>query len=71
MTLARFKHDPGARVRDYLAGHALFRAEPFQVRDFVLYSSFLSHTAAIYTAEAVYPLASPALSTSMPYRSVL
>ena len=57
VTLARFKGDPGRRLHDYLAHHAIFRAEAFEARDFVLYSSFLSHGGAIYTAEAVYPLA--------------
>ncbi|MCH8038516.1 MAG: RNA 2',3'-cyclic phosphodiesterase [Proteobacteria bacterium] len=56
VTLARFKGDPGRRLLDYLAHHAGFRAEAFEARDFVLYSSFLSHGGAIYTAEAVYPL---------------
>ncbi len=59
VTLARFKGDPGYRLYDYLAHHATFRAETFEARDFVLYSSFLSHGGAIYTAEAVYPLAPP------------
>ena len=55
----RFKGDPGRWLHDYLAHHATFRAETFEARDFVLYSSFLSHGGAIYTAEAVYPLAPP------------
>ena len=59
VTLARFKGDPGRRLHDYLVHHAIFRAEAFEARDFVLYSSFLSHGGAIYTAEAAYPLAPP------------
>ncbi len=60
VTLARFKGDPGHRLHDYLARHALFRAETFEARDFVLYSSFLSQSGAIHSPEAVYPL-SPVL----------
>ncbi|MEE8187977.1 MAG: RNA 2',3'-cyclic phosphodiesterase [Kiloniellales bacterium] len=56
VTLARFKASPGARLSDYLARHAPFRAEPFQAESFVLYSSFLSQSGAIYTEEAAYPL---------------
>ena len=56
VTLARFKASPGGRLPEYLALHAPFRAEPFQAEAFVLYSSFLSHTGAIYTEEAAYPL---------------
>ena len=58
VTLARFNGGgPGARLYDYLSRQALFRAPSFEVRDFVLYSSFLSQTGAIYRAEAEYPLA--------------
>ena len=60
VTLARFKSDPGHRLHEYLARNALFRAEAFEARDFILYSSFLSHNGAIYSPEAVYPL-SPAV----------
>ena len=56
VTLARFKGNPGRRLHDYLSDHALFRAEAFEARDFVLYSSFLSQAGAIHTPEAVYPL---------------
>ena len=57
VTLARLKGDPGRRLHDYWAHLAIFRDEAFEARDFVLYSIFLSHGGAIYTAEAVYPLA--------------
>lgn len=56
VTLARFKGNPGPKLRDYLAHHALFRSEPFPVREFVLFSSFLSHNGAIYRPEAAYAL---------------
>jgi 2'-5' RNA ligase len=57
VTLARFKGDPGYRLHDYLARHAAFRAAPFTVHEFVLYSSLLAQAGAIYTPEAAYPLA--------------
>ncbi len=56
VTLARFKSHPGARLEHYFAERSLFRCEPFQVTDFTLYSSYLSHEGAIYSPEAVYPL---------------
>jgi 2'-5' RNA ligase len=59
VTLARFKGNPGAKLHDYLAGHALYRSAPFDVREFVLFSSFLSRTGAIYRPEALYPLRGP------------
>ena len=58
VTLARFKGDPGHRLHDYLARHALFDAEAFEAREFVLYSSFLSQGGAIYTPEVAYSLVS-------------
>ena len=56
VTLARFKGDPGPRLHDYLACHAPFRAEAFEARGFVLYSSFLAQAGAIHTPEVVYSL---------------
>jgi RNA 2',3'-cyclic 3'-phosphodiesterase len=56
VTLARFKAKPGARHTEFIARHALFRAAPFAVEDFVLFSSFLGQGGPIYRAEARYPL---------------
>jgi 2'-5' RNA ligase len=56
VTLARFKGDPGHRLHDHLAHHATFRAEAFETREFVLYSSLLTQAGAIHTPERVYPL---------------
>ncbi|MEX0922298.1 MAG: RNA 2',3'-cyclic phosphodiesterase [Rhodovibrionaceae bacterium] len=56
VTLARFKDSPGAKFGEYLHSHGLFRSQPFMVRDFVLYSSFLAREGAIYRPEAVYEL---------------
>jgi len=56
VTLARFKGDPGQGLYDHLAHHAAFRAESFEVREFVLFSSLLAQAGAIYTPEAAYRL---------------
>ena len=56
ITLARFKSNPGAKLGDYLAEYALFRAAPFPVEQFTLFSSFLSANGAIYRPEAEYAL---------------
>lgn len=56
VTLARFKANPGERLQDYIVQHALFRAEPFEVTEFTLFSSYLSREGAIYAPEAAYPL---------------
>ena len=56
ITLARFKSHPGTRLEGYFAEHAVFRAPPFEVASFTLFSSYLAQEGAIYTAEAVYPL---------------
>jgi len=56
VTLARFKSHPGGRLESYFAERSLFRAPPFEVSDFTLFSSYLSHEGAIYSPEAVYPL---------------
>lgn len=56
VTLARLKRTSPARVAGFLSEHGLFRAAPFEVREFVLYSSHLGRSGAHYRAEAVYPL---------------
>jgi 2'-5' RNA ligase len=60
VTLARLKDAPASRIGTFLGEHGLFRLEPFRVERFVLYSSFLSRSGAIYTPEALYPLRAPA-----------
>lgn len=54
--LARLKDVAPARVADFLAQHSLFRAEPFIVDEFILYSSHLGHEGAHYRPEALYAL---------------
>ncbi|MGE4219720.1 MAG: RNA 2',3'-cyclic phosphodiesterase [Alphaproteobacteria bacterium] len=56
VTLARLKNAPWGRVEQVLAGHAGFRAGPFTVDRFTLYSSLLAREGAIHTPEADYPL---------------
>ncbi len=59
VTLARLSDAAPIRVADFLGRHALFRSPPIAVESFTLFSSFLSHGGAIYTAEAEYPLILP------------
>ena len=66
VTLARFKSNPGARLYDYLSRHALFRTQPFMAEHFVLYSSFLSQSGAIYRAEADYDLTRAPMAAGAP-----
>jgi len=56
VTLARIKSGKTGRVGEYVAAHNPFRTDTFQVTEFTLFSSFLSHSGAIHTPEAVYPL---------------
>ncbi len=55
VTLARLKPAPPPAVADWLTSHALFRAPPFTVERFVLYSSFLGGQHAIHTPVAEFP----------------
>ncbi len=55
ITLARLKETPPALVAKYLARHGEFRAEPFTVRAFHLYSSVLTPKGALHTLEHSYP----------------
>ena len=56
VTLARIKEGARARVREFVAGNALLRLEPFPVTHFTLFSSHLGRREARYRAEAAYPL---------------
>lgn len=57
VTLARLKEAPPLRLGAFVAEHSLFRAGPAPIDHFVLFSSFLSRSGAIYEPEARYPLA--------------
>ena len=56
ITLARLKAAPVRRVADFLRANGPFRAGPVPVTRFVLFSSFLSRSGAVYRAEEIYPL---------------
>lgn len=56
VTLARLKGAPPQRLRRYIGENADFRAGPIAIERFVLFSSFLSSSGAIYTPEAYYDL---------------
>ena len=56
VTLARLKSAPLDRVRSFLRDRANFRADPFFVDRFTLFSSHLGKHGAQYVAEAEYPL---------------
>lgn len=56
VTLARLRGTPAERVMDYLADHGLFASAPFEVTEFVLYSSRLTPNGSVYVAERAYGL---------------
>ena len=49
---------PRGRVMDYLVDHALYASAPFEVGEFILYSSHLSQNGSLYRAEQTYRLKS-------------
>ena len=57
VSLARLRQPLGPKVQAFLAANALFRAEPFDVREFSLVASYLTKSGAIYQDQAAYPLA--------------
>ena len=56
VTLARLKGKPDAKLGQYLAEHALFRAAPFEVAEFQLVASYLTKSGSIYEDQAAYAL---------------
>ena len=56
ITLARLKNSPIHKVANFLAANGLFSQEPFEIKDFKLYSSTLTPKGAIHKLEKVYPL---------------
>jgi 2'-5' RNA ligase len=54
VTLARLKEAPLAKVQDFLAHNALFKAGPVRVASFGLYSSLRRAGGSVYTREAEF-----------------
>jgi RNA 2',3'-cyclic 3'-phosphodiesterase len=56
VTLAYLRAASQGRVLDWLTDHALYAGAPFEVREFILYSSELTSDGSIYVPERIYPL---------------
>lgn len=56
VTLARLSDTPERAVGSWLAMNGLLRSDPFEVRDFHLFSSRLGGKRAVHRVEASYPL---------------
>jgi RNA 2',3'-cyclic 3'-phosphodiesterase len=56
ITLARLRNPPLDALRDFLATHARFRAEPLAVASFSLVASFQTRSGSVYEDQADYPL---------------
>jgi 2'-5' RNA ligase len=57
VTLARLDNAPEFKLVEFVQAHNLFRAEPFDVEHFTLFSSQLGKEQSVYTAEVEYGLA--------------
>ena len=60
VTLARLRDASSRDVAEYLAAHGLFRAPPFRVSGFALFSSRASVGGGPYVVEASYPFSAAA-----------
>jgi RNA 2',3'-cyclic 3'-phosphodiesterase len=56
VTLARLRNPPLTDLREFLAAHAAFRAEPFAVESFSLVASYPTKSGSVYEDQAEYPL---------------
>ena len=56
VTLARLRDPPLDKLRDFLAAHARFRADPLPVEGFSLIASFQTKAGSVYEDQADYPL---------------
>jgi 2'-5' RNA ligase len=56
VTLARLRNPPLDALREFLATHAQFRAEPLPVEGFSLIASFQTKAGSVYEDQADYPL---------------
>ena len=57
VTLARLRDTSSIQVADYLSARGAYRSMPFEVSQFVLFSSRASVGGGPYVVEAAYPLA--------------
>ena len=57
ITIARINNGSPGMARDWLSANTMFRAVPFTVESFVLFSSHLNPDKSIHTPEAEFPLA--------------
>lgn len=56
VTLARLDQPANEKITGFLQSHSLFRAEPYTVDHFTLFSSQLGKEGSVYTAESDYSL---------------
>lgn len=56
VTLARLDQTPEFKLAGFVAQYNLFRADPFEITHFTLYSSVLGKDHAFYAREVEYPL---------------
>lgn len=56
VTVARLKGTPAGKVEHFIADRSLFESRPFEVSQFVLFSSRPSRGGGPYTVEGAYPL---------------
>ena len=59
VTLSWPKDPPISKLQEYLAGHNLFRSDPFEVTHFTLFSSLPGSENSVYHAERSYALTAP------------
>lgn len=56
VTLARLRNAPRERVITFLAAHALYASTPFEVNNFILFSSKITANGSLYRPERSYAL---------------
>jgi len=56
ITLARFNNVPVTKIQSYLDQYKELNTDPFEIKNFHLYSSELTQSGAIHTIEATYSL---------------
>jgi len=61
VTLSWPKDPPVSKLQEYLAGHNLFRSDPFEVTHFTVFSSHAGSENSVYRAERSYALTARAI----------